>query len=425
MPNGRAAVDARREAWQASLDPRVLWPEVGREAFDGAMLAIVETVRSVLTRPEMTALMVVPPSLQVGVGPAAYVAGMGGLLGYWIERGSVSTAPALQAELAEHLRHGRRRYHRLAQRVGGLLDELDRRQVSVTVLKGMHTGPRYFPEPGARPLSDVDLLVDPHHVAEAAGGLRACGFDEVETSRRPFRSVWEDQRDVAPIPSLDVDHWANPWSVDLHVMLGRRYARGVAAVLTTNRPRQAVPFALGARAAAGLGQPLLTAFLALHASYAIHQLRLVRLVELVLVIRTDAATGALRWDALDTLLRQSALSRFCYPAFELVEHLAPGTVDPMVRRTVVSAASPRLRRVVQTIIAEGTLRLPHRSLEEKLMWAASPLELAGTVSEFVWPSDSRLRWTDRIRLWRQFGSQMLQGHIGLRARGGDPPARSR
>ena len=55
--------------------------------------------------------------------------------------------------------------------------------------------------------------------------------------------------------------------------------------------------------------------------------RLLRLVELVLVIRKDDERDPLDWAAVTEHLRSANALRFAYPAFTLVERLAPGTID--------------------------------------------------------------------------------------------------
>lgn len=73
---------------------------------------------------------------------------------------------------------------------------------------------------------------------------------------------------------------------------------------------------LARRIDAWLGTGELVTFLALHASHHIHLLPLVRLVELVLVVRRDASNRLLDWSELMDLLERSDTARFVYPGFE-------------------------------------------------------------------------------------------------------------
>ena len=74
-------------------------------------------------------------------------------------------------------------------------------------------------------------------------------------------------------------------------------------------------------------QPQMIAMLATHASGELFSSRLLRLVELVLVIRKDDERDPLDWAAVTEHLRSANALRFAYPAFTLVERLAPGTID--------------------------------------------------------------------------------------------------
>src|SRR5438552_1449806 len=75
--------------------------------------------------------------------------------------------------LATHLDHGRRRATRMRHELDRLLVALADRAIEVLVLKGTHTGQRYFPEPGTRPTTDIDLLIEPHDLPAARQALRA------------------------------------------------------------------------------------------------------------------------------------------------------------------------------------------------------------------------------------------------------------
>jgi hypothetical protein len=135
-----------------------------------------------------------------------------------------------------------------------------------------------------------------------------------------------------------------------------------------------------------LAQPMLTAFLATHAGEGLHQLSLLRLVELVLVMRRDAAAGALRWDSLlDTLEGVGGL-RFALPALELAERLAPGTVPTEVLARLGAEATPAMRRVLDRVTPATAQRLDRLSLEERFMWAGTAAERLRRAAHAVWPA---------------------------------------
>jgi len=215
---------------------------------------------------------------------------------------------------------------------------------------------------------------------------------------------------------VELDHADNPWSLDLHVALERWYFRGLQAGYGHPTDDQLAPWTFDGRPVRVLAQPLLTAFLALHASYGLRDFRPLRAVELVLVLRRDTADGSLRWDALAELLDRTGTARFVYPAMELTERWIPGTLGPDLRRQLDRAATPRMRRVVNQVEADG-LRLGHRSLDEKLMWARGATELLGNLSELVWSADDAMSAGDQLRVHLRRARMLVGQRVGVRAGG--------
>lgn len=398
--------------WQTTLDPSALWPGVDQSAFDAAATAIARVTAAVLagaTPQELHRQQHVTPQ---ALGVTALVTGMGPLLGYWIERGAVTADAQGTVVLGQHLEHARRRIRRLQHEVTIILAALQDRGIAATVLKGMHTSFAYFPEPGTRTIADIDLLTPPDQLDSTRATLQHLGFREQRRTARPFRSEWtRPGADI--VHSLELDHAENPWSVDLHIALERRYFRGVSAGFSAVPSFPITPFDLGGRRANGLPQPLLTAFLALHTSYHLNHLQLLRLVELVLVIRHDTASGALGWPDLTRLLETSGTLRFVFPALDLTEALAPGTIDRELLVRARHDATPRQRRVVAAIRASGMLRLRRRSLDDKLMWARGIPELLLNVSDLLWPSDYSL--VEAVRLYGRRAAALLGGRLHITA----------
>jgi hypothetical protein len=264
-----------------------------------------------------------------------------------------------------------------------VVDRLERAGVQVTLLKGTHTAHVHFPSPETRPAADLDLLVAPESFEAAAQALRGAGYVETRRTRRPARSEWilGPQR----VRSLDVEHPENPWGIDLHRSLERHYFRGIHVSFEPSL-WQTAELEVGGRRVRGLAQPLLVAFLALHTSRDLASMRLVRLVELVLVIRYSVGDGSLVWEDLGRLLALTRTERFVYPALELAERLVPGTLDGEFRARLHRSATPRLRRVVERWWAAG-IQSPGGSLDGWFMWARGPIEMLGRIAESVWPSD--------------------------------------
>jgi hypothetical protein len=297
-----------------------------------------------------------------------------------------------------------------------LLNVFQRYGLRPTLLKGMHTGRSYLPRAYTRPAADIDLLVRPEALRAAARALRDAGFTEHRRTTRPFRSEWTPAATRQRVHSLELEHADNPWGVDLHVSLERWYFRGVRADLTKAAWDSTSSVLVQKLEVPVLGQPILTAFLAMHASHPIYALQLIRLVELALVIRRDCTTATLQWDDLVGLLEASGTARFVYPALELTERLVPGTLSPAVRQYLHQCAPSRAHRLVDEISRTGSYRLRHRSLEERLMWSQGFMESVLNVLELAWPADGRFSTKGRLTVFRQYLPALLGRRIRLRSR---------
>jgi hypothetical protein len=390
-------IEARLRAFQATADPAALWPHVGQQDRRTAHARIAAVTRTVLNGAAKRVTLDGASDIEVAAtGVSAFASGMGALLGHWIERGVVDAAPSLAVLLARHLDHGRRRAATLGVALRRIIDALQKADITATVFKGAHTARGYFPEPGTRPASDIDLLVRPNQFDRAREVLRAIDLTERRQAINPTRSEWIPTGQSQEFQSLELDHADNPWSVDLHVDLARQYFRGRGAGFGTPTGADLASWEFEGRQAQILAQPLLTAYLALNASYSAHELRLLHLAELAFVIRQDTSRGHLRWTELADLLASTGTARFVYPALELAERLVPGTIDPLVRQQITAVSTSRMRHVVDAIDATGLEGFMQRSLTDKLMWARGPRELVQNVSEVLWPtvqpSDSSSRW---------------------------------
>jgi hypothetical protein len=384
---------ARRESGVSA----VLWPDVSREDWQAAHRRIVEATGAVLNRSAPCSKLKASDDVAVtAAGIAAFVSGMGPLLGYWIEDGVIEADQGLSALLAKHLEHGRGRAKMLHEQLVRILHALNERGVAPTILKGTFTSRHYFPEVGTRPTADIDLLVSPGQLSSGQDALKELGL--VELRRGQTQSEWGLPGTSHAVQSLEFEHRSNPWVVDLHNSVDKQYFRGLRAGFGDLPCKDTHPWEVDGHRARLLAQPLFVAHLALHASVRIRQVRLVHLVELVFVIRNDTAAGILSWDALAGLLADTGTARFVYPALELAERLGPGTIDADFRREIAEASTARMRRVVDgvhTFPVDGFFR---RSLDEKLMWAAGPLQLTASLVDLIWPTPEAV--ADRWRMYR-------------------------
>ena len=334
---------------------------------------------------------------------AAYTSGTGPLLGWWIERGRLEATPAAEALFALHLRHARARARRMELQLVRALGVLAAAGIEATLLKSSHTGRSYFSEPALRPAADIDVRVDSGVVQEAEASLRAAGFTPGGRQRRPYRSTWLPPGSFSLAPrSLLLAHALDPVTLDLHASLDRnsfgvrrqRFDGPVA------RARREVVRVAGVTANT-LPQPWLVLYLACHASEGLHQLTLIRLIELVQVIRQDVAARRLCWDDVAAAAAELRCDRFCYPALELAERFSPGLLPPSLRHGLARAAPARMRRVVAEIEPATAQRIDTHSLDERLMWARGALDHLRRVGHALWPPEVGWSLTRGWALWRR------------------------
>ena len=106
-----------------------------------------------------------------------------------------------------------------------------------------------------------------------------------------------------------------------------------------------------------LPQPLLLAYLATRTSSHLGAIMLIRLVELVLVMQRDFKGRPDAWRAFDALVARTETSSLVFPALDLAERLAPGTVDPEVGERLAAATPVRLRGRVRATTPATALRM--------------------------------------------------------------------
>jgi hypothetical protein len=379
-------IDARLARFAATWDARDLWPHVTIAAFRAAQEEVARVTAAVLSGAPDPVSLCLPTGTDVrALGVAASTAGMGPLLGFWWEAGRISAQPSVAALLRAHLDHGRRRATRLGGELERLLAAFADRAIAVCVLKGMHTGQWYFPEPGTRPVADIDLLVNGRDREAAHRLLRDLGFTEGNSRERQHRSDWAPPGGPQPVRSLELAHSDNPWSVDLHVSLDRRLFPGLTAQFGSPHRWDVQRWRVFANPVRVLPQPLLFAYLAVHASSHFRTTQLIRLVELVLVGQRDLAGNSTAWDTFEELVARTGTGRFAFPALALADQLVPGTIDPPVLDRLRTTAPRRLRRLVGRLTPGSAQQLHRYPPDPPVVWVASPRELVAYVAYLIWP----------------------------------------
>lgn len=381
------AARARLARWHTGHDPAALWPSLAPPAIRTALRAIAEVTGRVL-RGDATPVSLAPPGDARAAGVAAFLSGMGPLLGYWIERGAVRASHELAELLVLHLEHGRARAELLGRHLTDVVRAFRARGVDAVALKGAHTARAYFPDPGTRPMTDIDILVAPGDAGRARALLATLGFEETGPEHLPHRSTWTPPNGARTPRSLELTHADNPWTLDLHTTLDREFARGPTARFGDPTDLADATWPDVAERVRVLGGPLLLAYLAAAAAHDFPDFQLIRVVELALVVRRDYADDGEAWRTFEAFVAQRRLERFVYPALAMVERLVPGAVDPGVHVRLAAAAPPRLQHAVRRTALHAQ-RVGGPSLREslaiRLMWAASPAELLATFGDLIWP----------------------------------------
>jgi hypothetical protein len=391
---------ARRvKRFEATPDPRTLWPGVAEGQFAAAMREIVRVTSSLLSPASSPVEFRSPvPGGPLALGVAAFASGLGPLLGYWIEAGRLRAPAELAEVLFSHLDHGRRRAGRLRAELERIVTAFAAEEIDVTVLKGMHTGWVYFPEPGTRPASDIDILVHPDRAADARHLLEAAGFRQAHGMSQ--RTTWEPPGSPPPA-SVYLTHADNPWTLDLHATLDRRFpSAGAGARFDLRADEDLAEWHTGDMRVRVLSQPLLSNFLAVHATYHFPYVSALRLVELVLVLQRDGGS-AFAWDSLAERLEATNASGFGYPALKLAADLLPGVVDASLLARLRHATPPRVRSLAERLTPDTALQMFRRSVEGRFLWAGSGWRRLRSYLRWLWPRDSdggRMPLPDAIRI---------------------------
>ena len=408
--NGMTAlsIEERLQWARRQGHPAYLWPEIPMAHWRAALLAIEEAISAVMRVPPPAATFLAPPGEAgaAAIGVAAFTSGTGPLLGHWVETGRLRVPPDLAHILGEHLAHARRRALRVESVLARVLAALAEEGVKPTVLKGAHTAHAYFPEPGARPIADIDLSVGGDQVPAVAAAMTRLGYLPRIQRARPYRCDW-----IPPGPELprrlDLTHEENPLAIEVHAGLDRDF--GVRRLPFSNRETGLTEAWTAFGDALVPAEPLLFAYLAAHASEELHRMQMLRLVELVLVARRDFTSPA-HWEALQRFARELGACRFLYPAMALAEALVPESMNAEALADFERDAPPRLRRAIARLRPATAFNLERLSVADRFIWTRGPVETVRRAAYLLFPDRSRsLAAIYAERLWR-----VLRGRISFR-----------
>lgn len=377
----------RRFAWaRRRAQPAWLWPDIGPKEWRRATIQIEASIRPILAGGKAGEPLDGDPR---AAGLAGYISGMGPLLGHWLETGLLDASAAIADVLGLQLRHNRIRMERLAERTGRAITLLSDAGLTPTILKGMHTAFEYFPDPGTRPCSDIDILISEDEMPAAETVLKGAGYKPgplVLPSRQ--RSWWAASAPTG-LKSLTLVHCDDPWSLDVQRSLDQHPSpMSVTRLQSLMETMESRPWPISAKARV-LGQPLLTLHLAAHASQDLNSLTLLRLVELVWVIRRDVEAGRLCWESAANEGRRIDGLGFIYPALKFAESLAPGTIPQRVLRACEGSTPVTVRRMLRRFTPATAHRVDRWSFREQYMWCPTWKSRLSRTAHYLAPRDGR------------------------------------
>src|SRR5690606_26413785 len=286
MPPERIAAGFRWAREQGH--PGYVWPDLPVADWRAALHAIEGATAALLASPPRPPRLDTPAGGTLALSVAAYTSGLGPYLGHAVETGALEADDAAAALLALHLEHARRRTRRLDAELARALDVLEDAGILATVLKSAHTAREYFPERATRPAADIDLAVPDEDLATAERALVDAGYTLERRQPRPRQSTWVPPDAPTQLRPLAPVHADDAYTLDLHASLDRDFF-GIRTVRFGPLDAATRPWPDLHPAARVLTQPLLLAYLAVHASQGLHNLTLLRLVEIVRIARADTA----------------------------------------------------------------------------------------------------------------------------------------
>lgn len=408
-------VEARFRWARAQGHPEYLWPDVPPAEWRAALDDLAGATAAVLNDPDGLARFSELDDDRVRArGLAGYTSGMGPLLGHWLERGRIKAGEATEAMLRTHLEHSRGRTERLDHELARVLGVLGTAGIRATVIKGAYTAREYFPEPAARPGADLDIVVPRETMPAAETALAEAGYTLRQRTAYSGRADWWPPGVRHTPRTLEMVHADDPYAIDLQSSFARYFGSREPVDVVGGRREHMQAWDRVDGAADVLVQPTLTAHLALHASEKFRNLTLIRLVELVIVVRRDAAAGSLRWNELYDLLDRTGALPFVYPAFELAQKLAPGTIDADFRAAVRDAAPRRPVRLVEGMRPGQAPENERTSVEEYFLWARGPVDHVRRALRILWPPMARGSMRALVRLYVRRLYRLVRLRVRLR-----------
>jgi hypothetical protein len=405
-------IQQRVALFRQTGDPSALWPGLTELDRVAALHELERVVRAVLGGVRAAHIDAPNAHSAYALRIAGHTSGTGALIGQWLISGLASARADVAAAFREQLAHSGRRAERMSREAAPAIDALIACGAEPVALRGFHTSRAYFEVPGMRRMADIDILVQPEMIARAESALRAGGFTPASAPLRPYKRDWIGAGVSTEIMSVERDDERNKWILELHASLDRVFHPGAVARLDSENSRVET-INIGGHRLRVLAAPVLLLTLACHCSQELDSSRLLRLVEIVRVIRAGRATGRLDWNEFPGMLRRTGAARYAYPAFALAEELAPGTIDARVLNLCRRESTWAARHTVARMVPAGGSP-DQRGALRQLMWTRGTVAIAQRAMRNIWPA-SFTRPGDVVPGWRTRLRRIRAGLLSLRA----------
>jgi len=336
---------------------------------------------------------------------------------FWALRDLASGVPpgALARLAASHDAHAARSSELFAQ-FGEIVEALDRVGIRPIALKGLHVAGALHPQPGLRPMNDLDLLVDAAEMPRGRAVLERLGYRERHTSPdfgpgiTKHTSTFRRPSDgpARPNPFLFTDH---DRTVEPHTSLEESWF-GLRVDVSDGVARRAVPCELGGHRCRVLVTEDLVLHLCVHLCFHLIMGRpsLLQLTDLLAVVRAASPD----WDRVLDRAAEVRAAPYALAGLGLAADLL-GAAVPAETLDRLAAGTPRrlrdrVRRLDLEYVLDRMRQRPLRGLVDRVIrGVADRTETARWTRSAgerwqVWRSALRISKTDTMRLWLGHGS---------------------
>jgi hypothetical protein len=302
--------------------------------------------------------------------------------------------PRLRAYLSDQRRLSAARVARLLGELAEILAALQAAGVAALPLKGSLLATRYYPEPGLRPMNDLDLLVRPEDEPRALAALAELGYRLLARSWKHTALARPDGS--GPTVSFDGEHPDNPRSLDLHTRLYEQFWSIRYDLSDRAWPDSSQGQLLG-QPARLMRPSLLLQHLAIHTSCDMiaRRVRLLHLQDIALVAREVAPRD---WEGMLAHVRSRREERFVYPALAMASRYYPAVPELVLRALRPGVPEALLQHLQATDLDRHSFcNAAPTTPAEKLRWFRPGAEQALALRHMLVPDPGELgHWYPRL-----------------------------